>query len=1231
MINLAIQIPFDNTGNPIRPTFVLATKGCRKLGAIPASNIHIADKFNSYFDLGFRVYKYNNCVKCNLWDEIKDFRFVWCPEWDVWFEIYVEINESNDMVKNVSAKSVGEAELSQINLYDIHINTEEDISQEDYVPTVLYDASNPKGSLLDRMTEKAPHYKTYDTYVDDSIQKIQRTFNFDNKSIYDSFQEVGEEIDCLFEIDSGTNSAGKVKREYRVHDLESHCNVCGYRGDDTENGCPKCGADIRNIVSGYGEDTTIFISEDNLADDITYKTNVDSVKNCFKLKAGDDLMTATVVNCNPNGSSYIWYIPEEAKRDMSPELRNALNAYEERFKAYQESDISLGSVSSYNNTVSYCNNLKSVDNFEFETLPTLSTPVAGYSNLMTAYYNTVDLKLLLESGLMPSPIIPEEDKEKSEVELQADKVIGAIEDLLKLSIAIMGTIAKSLPLITNAILSFLKTFLGSKFDISALEVSADDESDCKLWSGILKIFNRSDESQCAFLSFGRNTGSEYYSNASPFSVSDAKGTYNYQKVIKTLNSNNDATDIVSIFGLTNTAFKDELKKYSLKRLESFRDACQACLDVLTEAGTSDADVLKLYNEYYTKLNAIKAEIITRESQIRTVENMQNIIVSKRDSIQKDLQFESFIKGNGEALWAEFAAYRRDDCYSNENYISDGLNNSELFEKAQEFYDVAQNEIFKSATLQHSITATLKNLLVMKEFRPIIKYFKVGNWIRLRVDDKVYKLRLLSYEINFDNLDNIQVEFSDVQKIKNGVSDVKSILDQAASIATSYNTVSRQASQGQKGNARLNTWVSDGLALTQMKIINSAKNQNVIWDEGGILCREYNDITEQYEKEQLKIINTTLAITDDDWASVKTAIGKFYYIHPSTNKETLAFGVNAETVVGKLLIGQELGIYNADSTMTFDENGLKVSKSTNPNLYVSINPNSSSIFTIKNGTKDIFYIDTSGNGVFSGKLSAAGGTFEGTLSGANGDFEGKITANDGYIGGWDISSAILTSDNNKVGMYSGTNYEYQPKLSSSVGYVRFFAGGNLSSSTLGTQNQNSCPFLVDSLGRLKATNAYIEGEVYATKGKFEGEIEVGSNFSVDSDGIMTATGAILKGSDDATFKFSKKTNTWVPWGDNSSGNNLPVAILSDASYIVNRNIVTGVEVSSSGSMTATPYNDGTAAGFVHCRTTSSGNVYKARFGLDNNGNAFIQITEFDESKPKVTFYFKQNGTTDVSSG
>ena len=64
---------------------------------------------------------------------------------------------------------------------------------------------------------------------------------------------------------------------------------------------------------------------------------------------------------------------------------------------------------------------------------------------------------------------------------------------------------------------------------------------------------------------------------------------------------------------------------------------------------------------------------------------------------------------GEKLWKELNSFRREDVYSNQYYISDGLSNIELFDSVNEFMEEANKELIKSATLQHTISSDLKNL------------------------------------------------------------------------------------------------------------------------------------------------------------------------------------------------------------------------------------------------------------------------------------------------------------------------------------------------------------------------------------------------------------------------------------------------------------------------------------------------------------------------------------------
>lgn len=953
---MAIKIRFDAAGNPEAPTVVLARRNGEKLGQIDAKNISISDSLNDASEMSFKVYKYLDGKECVLWDEIVNFKLVYCVEWNTWFEITVELDESNDVIKTVFATELEHAELGQIILYNIEINTETDIAREDYKkPTVIFDETDPSISLLNRIMEKAPHYEI--THVDSSIASIQRTFTFDSVSLYDAFQDIAEEIQCIFILQAQSDGDGELRRTVEVYDLHQYCMNCQHRGDFIGN-CPECGSsDIRD---GYGDDTTIFVTADELADSIGFSTDTDAVKNCFKLEGGDDLMTATIRNCNPNGTDYLWYFSDDMKHDMPVELVDKIDSYDDLYEYYQKEHVVMESA---NDALTDYNSLVTKYKVFRDDLETIDVPIVGYPTLMNAYYNTIDMNLYLTSSMMPSPETMETDAHK-----EANKLTTA-----NLSpVAVQNLEVMSNTTADNAVLAMARLIVDTRFKVKIVSSGLSGF----MWTGSFEVTNYYDEEDTA------TTGNIVVQ------INDNYVEFVRQKVEKQLSRDaDDEVDIVGLFSMDQSNFVNELRKYSLNRLNAFQFACQAALDILIEQGIANKETWSsgdtnlyddLYLPYLRKMDAINEEIALREKEIQVVVGkrdadgdivemgLQNYLDEYRDDIQSALDFEKYL---GEDLWYVFCSYRREDKYSNDNYISDALNNKQLFERAQEFIDRATYEIHKSAEQQHSISSDLKNLLVIDKFKPLVDAFSVGNWLRAMVDDKVYRLRLMEYEIDYDSIDEISVEFSDVIRSKDSASDIQNILDQAQSMATSYDSVKRQAGDGKNSNDRLNTWVNDGLDLTNMKIVGEADNQNITWDANGLLAREYLPIIDAYDDRQLKLINRGLYVTDDGWETARAGIGNFLFWNPKTQKNEEAYGVIADTIVGNIVLSEEVGIYNKNNSITMDGDGFTLT--TNADGATPEN-----VFTIQKENKDssgessiekLLYVDNDGNLTINGNI------------------------------------------------------------------------------------------------------------------------------------------------------------------------------------------------------------------------------------------------------------------------
>lgn len=925
---MAIKIEFDKAGNLICPTVVLMTKGGRVFGVVSKHGLRFKDCMEDASELSFSVDKGESTDM--VWKNLVDFKLLFIPEWKTLFECQVSLEENaGEIIKNVTAKSLGASELSQVNVYGLEVNTENDIAREDYKRTVLYNAEDPSASLLDRLLEKAPHYKIH--HVDTRIANVQRTFSFDGKSILDCLRDVCKEIQCHLELEAYFES-GKIVRQISLYDLLPYCNDCHERGD-FNGACGKCGS--TNIEEGYGRDTTIFLSNDNLTDGIRYSGTPDSVKNCFHLEAGDDLMTAAVAACNPNGSSYIWKFSDACKEDMSDALIERLAAYDQEYSNVSENfqfwnDDTIFELASRYNAI-----VRKYKNVPGSAAEELDPSTRGFQQAIFAYYTSIDFGLFLSSAMYPSFEMEETNAGKEIAKLQSGMFVIGVKNLKTAS-------ATS---IDNSVVSMVKTVIHFYYDVTIVESAYTDG----VWRGKITVKNRSDEEDTA-------TSGELQ-----FTVNDDYVNFTKQKIEKVLaNADNGKYDVASLFKSDINTFRTELNKYCLNGLEELHNICQGCIDVLIQRGASNQSDTpssglyeSLYVPYYEKSAAIEEEIKVRESEVKTAADLSDGVLQKISAAQKALNLNSFL---GDELFCELASFRRDDSYQNSNYISDGLDNAEIIQNASDFFETAQKEIEKASRSQHQIEATLRNLFAIKEFEKIRACFSVGNWMRIMVDSRVYKLRLIDYELDFEKAENTQVSFSDATDWNSAVNDVEKILSSASSMATSYGAVTRQAKTGSSAKDRLDSIQKSGINVSDFTIVAEGRDgESQEWGENGLIARSYNKEDGKYDDRQLKLLSNGIFLTSDSWKTVRSAIGEFRYRDPVTGNEEVLYGINAELLAGNLILGENLLIKNSSGTMSFD-GGLRVTNGVNTFI---VNPNSDKLMQLLSGENNLMYVDDKG--------------------------------------------------------------------------------------------------------------------------------------------------------------------------------------------------------------------------------------------------------------------------------
>ena len=169
---MAVQtfnLPVDFLNNLERPPIYIAKKDKTILGAVSIyDDLSLTFNLNAYQTASFKIYRDINGKRQKHYDDFQEDRLIMI-QGIAWYKIHVETNiENAGISKSITANSL-ECMLCNKRLIDFECNTGE-ILYDDYVRTIFYDPSNPKGSLLHRVLNVAPSWSV--GHVDDTLADL---------------------------------------------------------------------------------------------------------------------------------------------------------------------------------------------------------------------------------------------------------------------------------------------------------------------------------------------------------------------------------------------------------------------------------------------------------------------------------------------------------------------------------------------------------------------------------------------------------------------------------------------------------------------------------------------------------------------------------------------------------------------------------------------------------------------------------------------------------------------------------------------------------------------------------------------------------------------------------------------------------------------------------------------------------------------------------------------------
>ena len=591
----------------VKPLVFLCNKNLTRIGRLnPVNDLNISVNYNAADEISLSLPKYVQENKVFLYDKIEDLSVIEVKngfdDESRYFEVGMDEKDTGAIVKSITGKELGYAELSQ-KLVTLEINTDADIARDDYVPTVLYNSDNKKGSLLDRLLSYAPDYEV--GHVDDTVAGIQRTFSWSDSYMDACLNDICEELECIYTITVGLDENDKVIKRINIYDI-CYCKDCWDNMVNNKSTDMTKGDYWKNVLNGVcqtckgtniydvGVDTPILLNTKNFSDDISVQVDKDSIKNCFKLKAGDDTLTNIVEGALATSTNKIMMFSEDQTNKMSDELRAEWEAY-------------------YNK----------VNN---------SNTTKEYDNLTNLKYDIFDLVGFIKSSKMPTVEI-----DQGGLDDVYNTLIKGLESYdykfytpssLKFSKASSGS---------NAVKSLVAIYIGNGYSFSVDGDSTFNSSSPDLdndsyyvWKGTVKVYKTDDRDTYFVLSAKENGIVVEFHYGKEGQVSTKATTGKFFKIYygnKDLLSYKSYLDQQIKYTLHDNDVTEyderDWSKYSIERLKSFYDGYEECLSMLDkmeltieeEVGEVTADLLSGQKSIIEKLRKNYAAYIEDISKI----------------------------------------------------------------------------------------------------------------------------------------------------------------------------------------------------------------------------------------------------------------------------------------------------------------------------------------------------------------------------------------------------------------------------------------------------------------------------------------------------------------------------------------------------------------------------------------------------------------------------------------
>ncbi|WP_239704833.1 carbohydrate binding domain-containing protein [Mammaliicoccus sp. E-M24] len=331
---------------------------------------------------------------------------------------------------------------------------------------------------------------------------------------------------------------------------------------------------------------------------------------------------------------------------------------------------------------------------------------------------------------------------------------------------------------------------------------------------------------------------------------------------------------------------DKKLKYKLQMLGS-NSRIRA---VLTRSSLNDyeeTDVKKIEEKYnYLKYYAL------REEQLATV------AVIERRMKQYENEKDDLVASMNPKLFLSDELYKE-----REQYVYSAIWQEDNHTDAKELYDDAIKQLKKQNNVTRAVTVGIVNFIQSLEHKHDWDKLNVGDEIVFsnKFFDKKLKAYITEMQIGFDE-NSVQLTLSDVFDFKDLDTKISELLAETSSTSAQVNMHKEQIKASQGKITKMTELIEGEWDANKQRVL--AGNETVDIGSHGVKVISNDD-----PNEFVIMVGGVIAMTKDGGETFKTGV--------------TPDGVNAETLIGKMIIGEDLWLENESGTMRFNKDGLHI--------------------------------------------------------------------------------------------------------------------------------------------------------------------------------------------------------------------------------------------------------------------------------------------------------------------